>query len=216
MYFCVCIYMCVFICSVLESIEGKSQPFLMKIFEINLKKQTHLCNCVNISTHIFRCVYIYITWRRVWQPTPGFVREESPRTEEPGELPSTGSQRVGHNWATKHSTYIHKGLPLWLGGENPTANAGNTGSIPEVGRSPGEGKGYPLQYSCLENSMDRGGWQTAVLGVAKESDIPEPLNINSKHIHDHWTLFLEDVSFEWKGDNIRSSLGRLFWPHYVR
>jgi len=70
------------------------------------------------------------------------------------------------------------------------------GSIPELERSPGEGKGYSLQYSCLENSMDRGAWQTAVCGVAKESDMPEPLSINNRHIHNHWTLFLENVSFE--------------------
>ena len=38
------------------------------------------------------------------------------------------------------------------------ANAGDAGSIPGLGRSPGEGKGYLLQYSCLENSMDRGAW----------------------------------------------------------
>ena len=38
-------------------------------------------------------------------------------------------------------------------------NAGNPGSIPELGRSPGEGNGYPLQYSCLENPMYRGAWQ---------------------------------------------------------
>ena len=42
-----------------------------------------------------------------------------------------------------------------------------TSSIPELGRSPGEGKGYSLQYSCLENSMDRGAWQAAVHGVTK-------------------------------------------------
>ena len=41
--------------------------------------------------------------------------------------------------------------------KNPPANAGDTGSIPGSGRSPGEGNGNPLQYSCLENSMDRGG-----------------------------------------------------------
>ena len=46
-------------------------------------------------------------------------------------------------------------------------NAGNPGSIPGLGRSPGEGNGNPLQYSCLENSMDRGAWQAAVHGVAK-------------------------------------------------
>ena len=41
------------------------------------------------------------------------------------------------------------------------------GLIPELGRSPGEWNGYPLQYCCLENSMDRGAWQAAVHGVAK-------------------------------------------------
>ena len=42
------------------------------------------------------------------------------------------------------------------GGKESTCTAGDTGSIPGLGRSPGEGHGYPLQYSCLENSMDRG------------------------------------------------------------
>ena len=41
-------------------------------------------------------------------------------------------------------------------------NAGDLGSIPESGRSPGEGNGNPLQYSCPENSMDRGAWQATV------------------------------------------------------
>ena len=42
--------------------------------------------------------------------------------------------------------------------KNPSANAGDTGSIPGSGGSPGEGSGNPLQYSCLENSKDRGAW----------------------------------------------------------
>ena len=45
-------------------------------------------------------------WRRAWQPTPVFLSGESPWTEEPGGLQSMGSQRVGHNWAAKHSTGI--------------------------------------------------------------------------------------------------------------
>ena len=44
-------------------------------------------------------------------------------------------------------------------------NAGDPGSIPESGRSPGEGNGDPLQYSCLENPMDQGAWQPTVHGV---------------------------------------------------
>ena len=47
------------------------------------------------------------------------------------------------------------------------AIAGDQGSISGLGRSPGEGNGYPLQYSCLENSMDRGAWWATVHGVAK-------------------------------------------------
>ena len=46
-------------------------------------------------------------------------------------------------------------------------NAGDTGSIPGLGRSPGEGNGNVLQFSCLENAMDRGAWQSIVHGVAK-------------------------------------------------
>ena len=46
-------------------------------------------------------------------------------------------------------------------------NAGDLGSILESGRSPGEGNGYPLQYSCLENSMDRGAWQATDHGITK-------------------------------------------------
>ena len=53
---------------------------------------------------------------------------------------------------------------------NPPANAGDVrdeGSIPGLGRSPGEGNGNPLQYSCVENPMDRGAWWATVHGVAK-------------------------------------------------
>ena len=46
-------------------------------------------------------------WRRAWQPTPVFLPGESPRTEEPGGLQSMGSQRVGQDWLSKHSTAQH-------------------------------------------------------------------------------------------------------------
>ena len=51
--------------------------------------------------------------------------------------------------------------------KNPPANAGDPGSIPGLGQSPGEGNGNPLQYSCLENSMDRGAWWATVHGVSR-------------------------------------------------
>ena len=59
--------------------------------------------------------------------------------------------------------------------KNPPAKAGDAGdggSIPGSGRSPGEGKSNPLQYSCLENSMDGGAWWATVHGVT-ESDVTE-------------------------------------------
>ena len=55
---------------------------------------------------------------------------------------------------------------------NLPASAGDTGSIPGLGTSPGEGNGNPLKYSCLGNSMDRGAWWAGVRGVAKESGMP--------------------------------------------
>ena len=51
------------------------------------------------------------------------------------------------------------------------ANAGDAVSIPVSGRSPGEGNGNPLQYSCLENPMDRGAWQAIVHGITKVLDM---------------------------------------------
>ena len=52
-------------------------------------------------------------------------------------------------------------------GKESTCNAGDPGSIPRSGRSPGEGNVNALQYSCLENPMDKGAWQATVLGVAR-------------------------------------------------
>ena len=51
--------------------------------------------------------------------------------------------------------------------KNPPASAGDADSIPGSGISPGEGNGNPLQYSCLENPMDRGGWWVTIHGVTK-------------------------------------------------
>ena len=133
--------------------------------------ETHLLHCV--------CVYLYIfthtPWRRKWQPTPVLL---------PGKFHGQRSlvgygpwgHTVGHDWATEH-TRIHIyncvlyiricewGLPRWLSGKESACQAGDAGLIPGSGRSPGRGNGNPLQYSCLENHMDRGAWQATVHGV---------------------------------------------------
>ena len=62
--------------------------------------------------------------------------------------------------------YIKASLLSSVGKES-AYNAGDPGSIPRSGRYPGEGNGNPLQYSCLENLMDRGTWQATVYGVAR-------------------------------------------------
>ena len=67
--------------------------------------------------------------------------------------------------------------------KSPHATAGgarDTGSIPGSGRSPGVGNGTPLQYSCVENSMVKGAWQSTVHGVSKESDMTERPSTNTK------------------------------------
>ena len=73
------------------------------------------------------------------------------------------------------SMHIHRlltrfrtlGFPGGSDGKESAHNVGDLGSIPGLGRSPGEGNSYPLWYSCLENFMDRGAWQATVHGVAK-------------------------------------------------
>ena len=59
------------------------------------------------------------------------------------------------------------GFPGGSEGKASACNVGDPGWIPGSGRSPGEGNGNPLQYSCLENPMDRGAWWATVHGIAK-------------------------------------------------
>ena len=62
---------------------------------------------------------------------------------------------------------LEKGFPGGSDDKESACYEGDPFSIPGLGRSPGELNGYPLQYSCLENSMDRGAWQATVHGVSK-------------------------------------------------
>ena len=73
-----------------------------------------------------------------------------------------------------------KGFPGGSVVKNPPDNAGDADLIPGSGRSPGEGNGNPLQYSCLGNPMDRGAWWATVHGIAKESNMMERLKNNKK------------------------------------
>ena len=76
-------------------------------------------------------------------------------------------------------------------GEESPCNAGDLGSIPGLGHSPGEGTDYPLQYSCLGNSMDRGSWQATVRRVT-ESRTTEQLTPAPPPNHFVLVCFSED------------------------
>ena len=84
----------------------------------------------------------------------------------PGDGIAAGQKMMLLKCCTQYVSKFGK-LPGGSDGKESACNVGNLGSIPESGRSPGERNGYPLQYSCLEDSMDRGAWQTTVHGVAK-------------------------------------------------
>ena len=70
-------------------------------------------------------------------------------------------------------------------GKASACNAGDLGSIPGLGRSPGEGNGNPLQYSCLENSMDGGAWWATVHGVTKSRTRLSDFTFT--FFHEDWT-----------------------------
>ena len=83
---------------------------------------------------------------------------------------------------------LYTGLPRWCKypKKNPPTSirdVRDTGSIPESGRSPGGGHGSPLQYSCLENAMDRGTWQAMVYRVAKSQKPAEVTQHACAFIH---------------------------------
>ena len=76
-------------------------------------------------------------------------------------------------------------------GKESACNAGDPGSIPGSRRSPGGGNGYPLQYSSLESSVDRGAQRAIVHGVSKESEVTEQLNLLL------FFIFISNVKYIW-------------------
>ena len=107
----------------------------------------------------------------------GFSRQEHWRglpCPPPGDLPDPGIKLTSVTSPPLAGGFFTKGFPHGSAGKEATYNAGVLGSIPRLGRSPGEGKGYAIQYSGLENSMD-----CIIHGVAKSqiwlSDFGLPL-----------------------------------------
>ena len=111
-----------------------------------------------------------IPGRREWLPNPLFF---------PGE--SQGQRSLAatvHGVAESETTKRLSGASLVTQGKELACNAEDLGSIPGSGRSPGGEHGSPPQYSCLENSMDRGDWRATVRGVTKSWTRP-----SDQHTH---------------------------------
>ena len=72
--------------------------------------------------------------------------------------------------APSRPSLLNTNFPRYHSGKESICQAGAAGSIPELGRSAGEGNGTSLQYSCLGNPTEKGAWQATVRGVAKVSD----------------------------------------------
>ena len=84
-----------------------------------------------------------------------------------------------------HTHILQWGFPDGSSGKEFTCSVGDAGSIPGLGRSSGRGNSNPLQYSYLENPIDRGDWWATVHGGHKEMDTTEPLNT-----HKYFTMML--------------------------
>ena len=110
-----------------------------------------------------------LSQRLLWlQHLPGMAGSREIEECLPGDSASPEDLLTVRFWASeKNHRFLERGF---LGGSDckeSACNAGDPGSTPGLGRSPGEGNGHPFQCSCLENSMDRGAWQAIVHGVAK-------------------------------------------------
>ena len=88
-----------------------------------------------------------------------------------------------------------QGLPSGSAVKSLPANAGDTGLIPGLGRFPGEGTRNPLQYSCLENPMDRGAWWAAINGVAKSHTQLNMHTCRHPQIYKHTHICIQFLKF---------------------
>ena len=119
---------------------------------------------------------------------------------------------VAEHSLLKNYFHIIQGFPGGSDGKVSACNAGGLGLIPGLGRSPGEGNGNPLQYSCLENPMDRGALQATAHGVADSrtrlSDFKKFFHIISLRPKFLKQLLLKIVLFNISG---RGNLKRLIF-----
>ena len=140
------------------------------------RKGSHECKILS-GTSLGEDCWLMVSGNRETREPESFIFElEVKGTEDKKKFPKIQTQ--GHYSLYSFYTLLFEnntginllGFPGGAVVKNSPANAGDTGdasSIPGLGLSPGIGNGNPFQYSCLENSMDRGAWQATVHGVSK-------------------------------------------------
>ena len=135
-------------------------PVRMAFIKKSTNKCWRECEEKGILLHCWRqCKLVEPLWRTVWR----FIKILKTELPYDPAIPFLGI--YPEKIVIQKDTYTS--FPGGLGDKETTCNAGDTGLIPGSGRSPGEGSGYPLQYSCLENPMDRGAWQATAHRVTK-------------------------------------------------
>ena len=170
------------VCTLLASIggEGNGNPLQCSCLENPMDRggwYAAVHGVVKSRTRLTSLsLFTFMHWRRKWLPTPVFL----PGNPRDGESQQQHQQEVNG----KLKTRLKQIMPIsflisllltqnmcylcGLEGKVSACNEGDLGSIPGQRRSPGEGNGNPLQYSCLENFMDRGVWQVTVHGVSND------------------------------------------------
>ena len=119
------------------------------------------------SGYIEKLMGIFVKWTLMVHFTVRpFVKAEIKSETQP-QLLILYDIYLENKYQLKKNVWDTGGFPGGSEDKASACNAGDPGSIPGLGRSPGEGNGNPLQYSCLENPMDRGAWRATVHGVAK-------------------------------------------------
>ena len=137
-----------------------------------------ICKCRTCKRHRFN-PWVKIPWRMAWQPTALFLpRESQGQRSLAGYSPWVVKIWTWLKQLSMHAPILRLGFPGDSDGKESACNAGDPGLIPGWKRNPGEGNGYPLQYSCLENSMNWGVWLATVHGGGKSRT-----QLNDSHFH---------------------------------
>ena len=159
--------------------------------------------------------FTFMHWRRKWQPTAVFLPGESQRQESLVGCCLWG-RTVRDDWVTELNwpTPVFLGFPAGSDGKESACNAGDLGSAPGLGRSPGGGHGNPVQHSCLENPHGRRNLAGYSLWGHKESDMTEQLSTAQNYYMTQQSHLCICIQNNWKQDLREISAHPCSLPHY--